>query len=595
MRLSLKGLLNTDPVIVTIGSHRGIIQSTLDFDYLSGKDPSIRAIISSGKKYERFFFGEQEMVVPVYDTPEKLPQKIKTTCSALINLSSGRRVLYSTIHALESLRNVSALAIFAEEVPEQQAIHLRKLCEQRNITGIGPATVGLLIPGHLKLGAIGGVDYRQLERASLNSRGSIAVMSSSGGMTNELINIAAQSGFGVSFAVAFGGEHFPILKPVEALVAAQNDPQTKAIIYFGELGGDDEYQLATALNTKAVTKPVIAYIAGRVAELFPSPPQFGHAKALAESHNETAAAKQTALRNAGATVPESFGGFVEAVNALQNMPLLTKHPYKAIDQRKEALFISSIAHTDNQGELRLVGKTLHEIANDNYAHTVASMLLGHQLRSEHTAKLVELILKLLIDHGPHVSGAVNTMIAASANRDLTTSLAAGLLTIGSRFGGAVNGAAATLLYGIKNELGSTELVEDAAYKKIPIAGIGHKKYNIGLPDPRVALLTSSLPEGPHIFLHYAREIEAITTKKGSSLILNVDGAIAACLLDVLSEHEGYDLAQLEKLVEIDFFNSFFVTARAVGFVAHYLDQRRLDQGLFRLAADQVHHIKLDNQ
>ena len=594
MRSALQNIIDNEPAIVTIGVHKGIIQSMLDFDYLSDNKPSIKAIIGNGKKYERFFFGEKEIIIPVYDSPEKLPATTRKSCNALINLISGRRVLYSTIHALESLPSVSVLAIFAEEVPEQQAIHLRKECAQRDIIGIGPATVGLLIPGQLKLGAIGGVDYKQLQQARLHIRGSIAVMSSSGGMTNELINLAAQSGFGVSFAVAFGGEFFPILKPIEAFIAAEQDSQTRAIIYFGELGGSDEYELAEALKTKAITKPVIAYIAGRVAELFAEPPQFGHAKAMAQSLEETAIAKQAALRTAGAIVPETFGDFVRAINSLTDLPALPQKSHQLIGPRRESLFISSIAHTDSQSELRLVGKTLHEIASDDYAHTVVSMLLGHQVSSEHTAKIVELILKLLIDHGPHVSGAVNTMIAASANRDLTTSVATGLLTIGSRFGGAVNGAAAALLYGVENSLTPAQLVEEMARQKIPIPGIGHKKYNIGLPDPRVTLLTASLTDGQATFLDYAHEIERITTKKGSSLILNVDGAIAACLLDTLHEHEGYTIERLKELASIDFFNAFFVAARSVGFIAHYLDQRRLDQGLFRLGADQVAHVDLND-
>lgn len=580
--------------IVTLGSHPGIIQSILDFDYLSDNPASIKAIIGSGKNYERFFWGESEMLVPVFPTIEDLPDALRESTTGVINLLSGRRVLYSSLLALEQLPHVSVLAIFAEGVPEQHALSLRKECDRRNIIAMGPATVGLLIPGILKFGAIGGVDHNQITNNNLHTRGSLAVMSSSGGMTNELITIAANSGFGVSFGVSFGGERFPLLKPVEAMLAAEADPATKAIAYFGELGGTDEYDLADALNTGRITKPVVAYIAGTVAELFDEPPQFGHAKAMARSHDETASAKKAALIQAGAIVPNSFSDFVKEISRLKHIPKVRPQgDSKVIGPRSKSLFISSITRTDDQGELYLVGKTLEEVAASDYGSVVASLLLGHQPRSAHTAELIQLVLKLLVDHGPHVSGALNTMIAASANRDLVSALSAGLLTIGPRFGGAVNQAAATLLRGVTESMPAVELVESMAAQKQLIAGIGHKKYNIGLPDPRVKLLVASLPDGMDgVYLRYAREIEAITTQKGSSLILNVDGAIAACMLDVLAEHEGYTPQQLRKLTDIEFFNAFFVAARTVGFLGHYLDQRRLDQGLFRLQNNLLNSVEL---
>lgn len=594
--LNIKALAAQDHSIIALGNHPGIIQSMLDFDFLSGKPASLKAIVGSGKNFERFFFGEEEMIVPVYPDVDHLPERLKADTTALINLLSGRRILYSSLQAFEALSSVVILAVFAENVPEQHALALRSECSRRGIVGIGPATVGLLIPGRIKLGAIGGVDHNQIAGNQLYARGSIAVMSSSGGMTNELITIAAQSGFGISFGVSFGGERFPLLQPIDAFLAAQADPHTRAIAYFGELGGTDEYALAQALRDGRVTKPVIAYIAGTVAELFEEPPQFGHAKAMARTDDETASAKKAALQAAGATVADSFGDFVSSVRALAIPPQAEAPAPALIGPRHKALFISSITHTDKGGELHLVGKTLEDIARSDYGTVVGSILLGHQPASPHTADLIQLVLKLLVDHGPHVSGAVNTMIAASAKRDLVSALTAGLLTIGPRFGGAVNQSAATLLEGVASNIPAVDLVEKMAAEKQLIAGIGHKKYNISLPDPRVRLLTDSLPGGMEgRFLRYARDIEAVTTKKGSSLILNVDGAIAACLLDVLSEYEGYTLERLQRLIDIEFFNAFFVAARTVGFVGHYLDQRRLDQGLFRLQNNLLNSVEFPKQ
>jgi citrate synthase len=122
-----------------------------------------------------------------------------------------------------------------------------------------------------------------------------------------------------------------------------------------------------------------------------------------------------------------------------------------------------------------------------------------------------------------------------------------------------------------------------------IQGIGHKKYRIDLPDPRVAALADFKVEGGR-YLAFARSIEAITTSKKANLILNVDGVIAAILLDLLETELGYEPEQLRELVDIEFFNALFVLSRSVGFTAHYLDQRRHDEGLFRLSIDDIRYL-----
>jgi len=126
-----------------------------------------------------------------------------------------------------------------------------------------------------------------------------------------------------------------------------------------------------------------------------------------------------------------------------------------------------------------------------------------------------------------------------------------------------------------------------------ISGIGHKKYRADFPDPRVQKLTEltkQLPEHP--FTDFARAVEAETIQKKSNLILNIDGTIAAGLLDVLHVTQGYSFEDLAALVDDEFFNALFVLSRSVGFMAHYFDQRRIDEGLFRLSDDQVTQLKI---
>jgi ATP citrate (pro-S)-lyase len=335
----------------------------------------------------------------------------------------------------------------------------------------------------------------------------------------------------------------------------------------------------------------VAYIAGSVAELFETPPQFGHAKALAANHDESAMAKRRALAAAGAQCANTFAEFAQFVAALPGAVEAPDHAegLQKISGRKAALIATTVSGDAADGEVQVLDQGLLELADSNtFAGIVISMFLGRPVKSPELIAFVDYILKLLVDHGPYVSGAVNTIITARAGRDLVSSLSAGLLTIGPRFGGAVNQAAVIWLEGVSGNLTPTALVEQYAARRQYILGIGHKKYRIDNPDPRVARLLEFTRGLEHTaFTDFALGVEAETTRKSGNLILNVDGAMAAILLDLLLEKEGYSIAELQALAETEFFNSLFVLSRSVGFMAHYFDQVRLDEGLFRMGPAQI--------
>ncbi len=541
-------------------------------------------------------------MIPVFPTIEAIPRDIRESINIFFNNSSGRRVLSTTSQALISLPHVIVGVIFAEEVPEKHAIALYAQAKKLGKTLIGPASVGLLIPGKMKVGAIGGVDVRQILRPHLLEPGNIAVFSSSGGMTNELINIIAISSHRISFSLSFGGDRFPLVTPLDGLLAAQKDSNTDAIVYFGELGGYDEYELAKAIRLGKVTKTVVCYIAGSVSDMFATPPQFGHAKAMAEKMEERALTKRKILKDAGAFVADSFTEFVEMI---KNLPYsddkkwsLFKKSQKVINYSEYAMLekemtdrthalIATTVSSDRDGKVVIMGEDLLIFAKSNsFAKIVGTLFLGKKIRSKETERFIDFVLKLLVDHGPYVSGAVNTIITARAGKDLVSSLAAGLLTVGPRFGGAINTAAGNWLQGVRSGKDASSFVETFALKGEYISGIGHKKYRVDLPDPRVKELLQFAPSRKQ-FTNFAKNVEKITIAKKGNLILNVDGGIAAVLLDLLMEKEGLQYDDLERLVHAEFFNALFILSRSVGFIAHFLDQKRLDEGLFRLGEDQV--------
>jgi len=590
--IHIQSLSKTKHAIVSLGSHPGILQSMMDFDFLCGKEkPDLIAIIASGRKYVRLFWGEEERLIPVYSSIDGMPLSMKKAATLFLNLTSGRRTLSSTADAFQTLPHLLGGAIFAENVPEKHSLELIHSLNSNSFI-IGPATVGLIIPGHLKLGAIGGTQADQLIDSHLFEPGNVAVFSSSGGMTNELIQLVTRLQKRISFSLSFGGDRFPILPPVEAFLAAEADKSTECIVYFGELGGYDEYDLIDLIQKKKITKKIIAYIGGTISEMFEAPPQFGHAKAMASRGAETAQEKTKALQNVGVAATNSFTDFIDLV---RQIPIVDDSGFRIQDSRIEeiysrtaSLFINSISR-DVGGSVEIVGEELLSTAEKrSYGHIVGSMLLGRQLKSPDTAQFIELVMKLLVDHGPYVSGAINTMIAARAGKDLVSSLAAGLLTIGPRFGGAINQAAGHWIEGVSEQVEPHEYVERIAKSGRRISGIGHRKYRIDAPDPRVgSIIQFAKKLRKHDHIDFACAVERITTAKKGNLILNVDGAIAAVLLDLLSEKEQISRTELKELVDIEFFNALFVLARSVGFTAHYLDQRRLDEGLFRLSPKEI--------
>ncbi|MDB5167037.1 MAG: ATP-citrate synthase [Candidatus Saccharibacteria bacterium] len=584
-------ILRDNANVVILGSHAEVIQSMLDYDFLAGKSkPSIVAIIASGRKQERYFWGETEVTIRVFANLELVPEVIKNGITAALNVQSARRILSSTMQAVELLPNLQVVDIFAEQTPESHSLELIKLAATKNVLIVGPASVGVLIPGFLKLGAIGGTRHPQISSADILEMGDTAVVSTSGGMVNELIHTVTGVGFGISFAMALGGDRFPITTPAQALQLAEADKHTKRIVYFGELGGSDEYEIAQLIDEGKITKELIVYIAGTVAELFEEPPQFGHAKALAQTKDESATAKKDALRKAGAIVANTFADVHKELAKRVIEKRVVREP--KIGARKHSMIVSHISGEIDENVV-LLGKDLMEtVENNSIASLVLSLLLGEQVESKKAISFVDFVFKLLVDHGPYVSGALNTIVSARAGKDLVSSLTAGLMTIGPRFGGAINGAATEWVQAVKDGVSPQEFVEAFAKRGGIIPGIGHKKYTIDMPDPRVkALKTFAKNTNGDRYLQFALGVEAITTTKKTNLILNVDGTIAAVLLDILESEFNYDQQQLLELSEIEFFNALFVLSRSIGFTAHYLDQRRHDEGLLRLSPDDVRYIE----
>jgi len=590
--ISFKDLRRKDHTVLALGSHVPILQAMLDFEYLCGlSKPTLVGIVQSAsmKKSQKFFWGAVEIRVPIFASIAQAKAQLPKV-TLFINLSSGRRVLESTLEFFLHYPHALGGHIFAEEVPEKHALELFEAFGKDKVIA-GPSGVGLLLPEFLKLGAIGGTDINQLLKNNLATSGKVGIISASGGMANELINILARNGKRISVAFTIGGDRFPVNTLLDTLLRMQADKQTEYLVYYGELGGSDEYELVELIKQKKFKKPVYAFIAGKIGETFEKPTQFGHAKAIANTLDESASSKIAALKEAGVKIADSFAGFIKLLQEIPTSELKTTNSQLAdnLKHRRSTLFTTSIGKEVNN-DYFLLGDPLTEwIENKGLGEMIISSLLGRKVKSAITAQFAEIVLKSFMDHGPQVSGGVNTMVAARAGKDIVSSVASGILTIGSRFGGATNDAARIWFTGVQSGLTALELVSNFSKEKKLILGIGHLKYRVGMPDPRVKFLTDyaskHLKNTTH--LDFALAVEKLTSSKKGNLILNVDGAVAAIMLDLLSTIEGYSVEDLNELIEAEFFNALFLVARTIGFSAHYLDQKRNDEGLFRLPNDLI--------
>lgn len=223
---------------------------------------------------------------------------------------------------------------------------------------------------------------------------------------------------------------------------------------------------------------------------------------------------------------------------------------------------------------------------------VLGLLWFRRRLPKYAAKFIEMVLMVTADHGPAVSGAHNTIVAARAGKDLISSLASGLLTIGPRFGGALDGAAQSFTKAFDSGMRPAVFVSHMRDQKQLILGIGHKVKSLDNPDKRVTIVVDYAKK--HFksteLLDYALEVEQVTTQKKSNLILNVDGAIACAFVDLLRSCGLFTPEEVTEYIDMGALNGLFVLGRSMGFIGHFLDQKRLKQGLYRHPTEDIAYL-----
>jgi ATP citrate (pro-S)-lyase len=595
---------------IVYGMQNRAVQGMLDFDFMcKRKKPSVEAMVFpfSGNHYVKFYWGTEETLMPVYTTTKEACEK-HPNVTYFINFASFRSVHETTMEAMK-MPSIKTVAIIAEGVPEQQTRDLIKVAESKKVGMIGPATVGGIKPGSIRIGNTGGM-LDNIVMSRLYRAGSVAYVSKSGGMSNELNNIICRNSNGVFEGVAIGGDRYPGSRFLDHFLRYQDAEGAKMIVLLGEVGGIDEYDLIEAVKSGRITKPIVAWCVGTCASCFSTEVQFGHAGAQARGDMETAAAKNKAMAAAGFHVPESFDKLPEMIGTVYTemvecgqivevpegetpqVPMDYTWAKKLGMVRKPASFISSIS--DDRGEeLKYCGVTISEVFEKELGiGGVLSLLWFRRQLPPACTKFIEMILMVTADHGPAVSGAHNTIVTARAGKDLVSALCSGLLTIGPRFGGALDDAAKMFSDAFDSGANPKDWIEKMKKSNQLIMGIGHRIKSLANPDQRVEIIKGfakkNFPSTP--ILDFALAVEQITTRKRANLILNVDGCIAVSFVDMIRSCGAFSREECDDLMNFGCLNGLFVLGRSIGFIGHYLDQLRLKQPLYRHPWDDITYI-----
>ena len=242
--------------------------------------------------------GQEVHGVPVYDTVEEAMEMEPNATMIAVPAP------YVKDAAFEALYNgIKVLHILTEGVPFHDSMEIVSYAKTKGAVIVGPNGPGIASPFKAKVGIMPN---------SIFAEGFVGVASRSGTLTYEIVNALTQNNIGQSTVIGLGGDPIVGLSFVDVLHMFEQDEQTKAVVLVGEIGGTAEEDAAEYIK-RDVSKPVVAYIAGRTA---PPGKRMGHAGAIITRGMGTAESKIRAFEEAGVPVAKFP---TDVPNLLQNI------------------------------------------------------------------------------------------------------------------------------------------------------------------------------------------------------------------------------------------------------------------------------------
>lgn len=509
--------------------------------------------------------------VPVYDT-------VRAACEAASGVDISVLFIPAPLvkdAALEALEaGIKLLVIVPDRVPMYDVLEIDHAAKRLGASFIGPNTLGVLSPGNGVLGMMGG--------SAASARdwffpGPVGVTSRSGGITTSIAYYLAKAGIGASTLVHVGGDSIIGMPHAEVLKRFEADPQTEAVVLFGEIGTSQEEMAADLIERGEFTKPLIAYIGGRAAK---SGTRFSHAGAIIEGGRGTHESKVARLREVGAHVVDAFGDIprvtAEVLKSRPVIPVAKPAPKSVPADDVDNLHWSSAITKISPNEIRLRGYRIDQLMGQATFSQAIYLALTGKLPSEPVGRLLDAIFVSSIDHGASPPSALAARTAASTGAPFNAAIAAGLLSINKHHGGAVEDCMRVIGRALdiarQENLSPAEAADQlvseyrAAKKRLP--GFGHRLHT---HDPRTARLLDLAAEagvsGEAVAMVGALA-EAIARGLGRTLPINVDGAMAAVLLDL-----G---------IPPELGNTFFMMARVPGLVAQVYEEATRERPMRRI-------------
>lgn len=240
--------------------------------------------------------GQEHLGQPVFNTVDEAVRSTGATVSMIFVPPAF--VADAVMEAADA--GIELAVIITEGAPVKDMMYAKAYATKKNMMTIGPNCPGIITAEECKIGIMPGFIFK---------KGNVGLISKSGTLTYESANQVVKEGFGITTAVGIGGDPIIGLSYKQLLPMFEADPETKAIVMIGEIGGDLEIQAAEFIKHN-ITKPVVAFIAGQTA---PKGKRMGHAGAIISGSAGTAQEKMAALEAAGVKVVVSPADIGKAV------------------------------------------------------------------------------------------------------------------------------------------------------------------------------------------------------------------------------------------------------------------------------------------
>jgi succinyl-CoA synthetase alpha subunit len=234
--------------------------------------------------------GQDFLGKPTFDTVRDAVNKTGANCSMIMVPAPG--AADACLEAIDA--GVDLVVCITEGIPALDMVRVKRAMVGTKTRLVGPNCPGVLTPATNERGCKIGIMPAYIHR-----KGNVGVVSRSGTLTYEAVHQLTLLGLGQSTCIGIGGDPVPGSQFVDVLALFAADPETKAVVMIGEIGGTAEEAGATFIKENMKGKPVAAFIAGRTA---PKGKRMGHAGAIIAGGKGTAADKIAALEAAGVAI-----------------------------------------------------------------------------------------------------------------------------------------------------------------------------------------------------------------------------------------------------------------------------------------------------